>query len=37
VVTDWRGDKPMKGGYVVAAATPELHAAALAQLKPAEL
>ncbi len=37
VVTDWRGDKPLKGGYVVAAATPELHAAALALLRTAEL
>jgi len=37
VVTDWRGEKPLEGGYVVAAATPELHAAALAWLKPAEL
>jgi myo-inositol-1(or 4)-monophosphatase len=37
VVTDWRGDKPLKGGYVVAAATPELHAAALAVLRTAEL
>jgi len=37
VVTDWRGDKPLKGGYVVAAATPELHAAALALLRATEL
>ena len=37
VVTDWRGDKPLKGGYVVAAATPELHAAALALLTTTEL
>jgi histidinol phosphatase-like enzyme (inositol monophosphatase family) len=37
VVTDWRGDKPLKGGYVVAAATPELHAAALALLRTAKL
>ena len=37
VVTDWRGDKPLKGGHVVAAATPELHAAALGLLRTAEL
>ncbi len=37
VVTDWRGQKPMNGGTVVAAATPELHAAALAVLQPAEM
>jgi myo-inositol-1(or 4)-monophosphatase len=30
VVTDWKGRKPLSGGNVVAAATPELHAAALA-------
>ena len=30
VVTDWKGRRPMSGGYVVAAATAELHAAALA-------
>jgi histidinol-phosphatase len=30
VVTDWDGRRPMAGGYVVAAATPELHRAALA-------
>lgn len=29
VVTDLKGDPPLKGGYVVAAATPELHAATL--------
>lgn len=33
VVTDWQGRKPLMGGYVVAAATPELHAAALAVLR----
>lgn len=32
VVTDLRGDLPVAGGYVVAAATPELHAAVLAVL-----
>lgn len=32
VVTDWQGHRPLGGGYVVAAATPELHAAALAVL-----
>jgi myo-inositol-1(or 4)-monophosphatase len=37
VVSDWRGGKPMNGGCVVAAATPALHAAALALLKTAEL
>jgi myo-inositol-1(or 4)-monophosphatase len=30
VVTDWKGRRPLSGGYVVAAATAELHAAALA-------
>jgi myo-inositol-1(or 4)-monophosphatase len=29
VVTDWQGERPMSGGDVIAAATPELHAAAL--------
>jgi myo-inositol-1(or 4)-monophosphatase len=29
VVTNWDGRRPMAGGYVVAAATPELHRAAL--------
>ena len=33
VVTDWDG-RDARGGYVVAAATPELHAAALAVLQP---
>jgi myo-inositol-1(or 4)-monophosphatase len=33
VVTDWQGRRPMQGGRVVAAATPELHAAALAALR----
>jgi myo-inositol-1(or 4)-monophosphatase len=37
VVTDWQGRKPLTGGYVVAAATPELHAAALAVLRRADL
>lgn len=32
VVTDWRGRAPLGGGDVVAAATPELHEAALAVL-----
>lgn len=32
VVTDLQGEVPVAGGYVVAAATPELHAAALAIL-----
>ncbi|MDO8422187.1 MAG: histidinol-phosphatase [Parvibaculum sp.] len=35
VVTSWTGADPQMGGNVVAAATPELHAAALAILKPA--
>ena len=34
VVTDWQGRRPLMGGYVVAAATRELHAAALAALNP---
>lgn len=33
VVSDLRGDLPVRGGYVVAAATPELHSAALAVLR----
>jgi myo-inositol-1(or 4)-monophosphatase len=33
VVTDWQGRTPLAGGWVVAAATPELHAAALAVLR----
>jgi histidinol phosphatase-like enzyme (inositol monophosphatase family) len=37
VVSDWRGAQPLMGGYVIAAATPELHAAALAVLRPADL
>lgn len=37
VVTDWSGGRPLKGGYVVAAATPQLHAAALELLRTAEL
>ena len=35
VITDWRGAPAHEGGQVVAAATPELHAAALALLAPA--
>ena len=34
VVTDWQGRPPLAGGDVVAAATRELHAAALAVLRP---
>jgi myo-inositol-1(or 4)-monophosphatase len=37
VVTDWRGGKPLQGGHVIAAATPELHAAAIALLRTADL
>ncbi len=37
VVSDWRGGRPLTGGYVVAAATAQLHAAALALLRPADL
>jgi myo-inositol-1(or 4)-monophosphatase len=33
VVTDWQGRPPLKGGDVVAAATHELHGAALAALR----
>jgi myo-inositol-1(or 4)-monophosphatase len=33
VVTDWDGRPPLAGGYVVAAATPQLHAAARAILR----
>jgi len=33
VVTDWKGRRPLAGGYVIAAATAELHAAALAVLE----
>jgi myo-inositol-1(or 4)-monophosphatase len=33
VVTDWEGQRPMRGGRVVAAATRELHQAALAALR----
>ena len=32
VVTDWQGRRPMSGGSVVAAATRDLHEAALATL-----
>jgi len=34
VVTDWRGEAPLAGGHVVAAATSALHAAALELLRP---
>jgi myo-inositol-1(or 4)-monophosphatase len=37
VVSDWHGAQPLAGGYVIAAATPERHAAALAVLRPADL
>lgn len=30
IVTDWDGSRPEKGGNIIAAATPELHAAAMA-------
>ena len=33
VITDWQGHPPMNGGLVVAAATPALHAQALAVLQ----
>jgi myo-inositol-1(or 4)-monophosphatase len=33
VVTDWKGRRPLAGGYVVAAATAELHEAALGVLQ----
>ncbi len=32
IVTNLEGDSPVEGGFVVAAATPELHAAAIAML-----
>ncbi len=35
VVTNWSGGDPQNGGQVVAAATPELHEAALKILKSA--
>lgn len=35
IVTDWKGGDPQAGGQVIAAATPELHKAALEILKPA--
>lgn len=35
IVTDWKGGDPQHGGQVVAAATAELHAAALEILSPA--
>lgn len=35
VVSDWAGGDPQWGGHVIAAATPELHAAALEILRPA--
>lgn len=33
VITDCKGDAPDRGGCIIAAATPELHAAALAQMR----
>lgn len=36
VVSDWQGRRPVRGGAVVAAATPELHAAAVELLESAE-
>ena len=33
VITDLNGEPPLEGGYVVAAATPDLHAAALEMLR----
>src|SRR5690606_23760960 len=33
VITDWDGGTPLEGGSIVAAATPELHAEALAALR----
>jgi myo-inositol-1(or 4)-monophosphatase len=33
VVTDWKGRRPLSGGYIVAAATTDLHAAAMAVLE----
>lgn len=33
IVTDWQGAPAHNGGQVLAAATPELHAAALALLR----
>jgi myo-inositol-1(or 4)-monophosphatase len=33
VITDWRGEPPLAGGFVVAAATPELHRQALEKLR----
>ena len=36
VVTDRAGASPLDGGFVIAAATPELHAAALALAQPTE-
>jgi histidinol phosphatase-like enzyme (inositol monophosphatase family) len=35
IITDWSGNPAHNGGQVVAAATPELHAAALERLAPA--
>lgn len=32
IVTDWDGSHPEKGGNIIAAATPELHAAAMAAM-----
>lgn len=33
IVTDWDGSRPEKGGNIIAAATPELHQAAMALMK----
>lgn len=33
VITDWHGEPPLDGGFVVAAATPELHRQALKMLR----
>jgi fructose-1,6-bisphosphatase/inositol monophosphatase family enzyme len=32
IVTDWDGSRPEKGGNIIAAATPELHQVAMAQI-----
>jgi histidinol phosphatase-like enzyme (inositol monophosphatase family) len=33
IVTDWDGSRPEKGGNIIAAATPELHQAAMAMMR----
>lgn len=33
IVTDWDGSRPEKGGNIIAAATPELHQAAMAMMQ----